>query len=120
LILSPVLRQATEPARGRENSHTRPPLDADHFSLYGYPLDGPELDEAIRLKEATVAASASTLRKMAAFFLHVAELQEEHRSAFGHEHFCDFAQAPARLQQLADIIVTAPPPFAPKTPEEIP
>jgi hypothetical protein len=85
-------------------------LDRDHVSLYGYPLDGPELDQAIRLKEATVAASPSTLRKLAEFFLHVADLQDQHESRFGHEHFSDFAGVPAPLQRLADIIVTAPPP----------
>jgi len=83
-------------------------LDTEHFSLHGYPLDDPELDQPMRLREATVSASPPTLRRMAAFFLHVADLQEEYGSEFGHEHFCDFTGVPARPQRLADIIITGP------------
>lgn len=83
-------------------------LEPQHFSLYGFPLDDPEREQAMRLREATVAAGPLLLRKMAEFFLYVADLQEQHGSAFGHEHFCDFAKVPAPLQRAADVIITAP------------
>jgi hypothetical protein len=43
------------------------------------------------LKRSLLAASPSTLRRLAQFFAHVADEMELHGESFGHEHFEDFA-----------------------------
>jgi hypothetical protein len=82
--------------------------DAEHFTLWGYQLGDPDLEEPLRLKEATVTADVPLLRKLAEFFTYAADLLEEHGADFGHAHFCDFARVPREQQRLADIIVVGP------------
>jgi hypothetical protein len=59
--------------------------------LYGYPKDA-DADEPVTLDEVTVTASPSTLRRLAEFFLYVADEMDRHGPAFGHEHFGDYAR----------------------------
>jgi hypothetical protein len=67
-----------------------------------------DLDQPLRMKEVTVVAHPPLLRKLAEFFERAAEQLEEHGSAFGHEHFCDFAGRSQAEQRLADVIVVGP------------
>ena len=59
--------------------------------LYGYSENSNE-DEPMAIGEVTVAASPATLRMLAEFLLYVAEKMDRHGSAFGHEHFSDYAR----------------------------
>jgi len=79
-------------------------IDAGHFTLFGYPIGQEDLEQPLRLKEATVLADAPQLRRLTDFFAYAAE-QMEYGAAFDHMHFCDFARVPQTDQRLADIIV---------------
>ena len=74
-----------------------------HFELWGYPTG--HGNQPLQLREVTIVAEAALLRRLAEFFAHEAARIEEHGSAYGHEHFCDFAGASRADQGLADIIV---------------
>lgn len=74
------------------------------MKLYGY-AQGSEEESPLRLKEATIAADAPTLRLLAQFLLHVADEIEIHGDDFGHSHFCDvICTAPEKPQ----FVVTGP------------
>lgn len=69
--------------------------------LYGYPKDSSEEGPAA-LEEVTLVTSASTLRRLAEFFLWAADAMERSGPKFGHEHFGDFAR---EMRSSSDIIV---------------
>lgn len=71
--------------------------------LFGYPSDNDELEAPLKMAEVTIAADSRTLRNLAAFLLHTADLIETHGDKFGHEHYSDFSRGdcPAGL----DIVV---------------
>jgi hypothetical protein len=73
--------------------------------LFGYPVGDDDLESPLHLREATVAANVPQLRRIAEFFADAADQLERQGSDFGHAHFCDFAEVPAKLQRTADIIV---------------
>jgi hypothetical protein len=56
------------------------------MKFYGYRADNDSETPEV-LTEVTLVASPTTLRQLAAFLLHTANLIEEHGPRFGHEHF---------------------------------
>ncbi len=56
------------------------------MKFYGYQNDS-EAESPDLLKEVTIAANPETLRQIAAFLLHTADLMDRHGDEFGHEHF---------------------------------
>lgn len=74
------------------------------LKAYGYPLDNEELDSPLRLNEVTFVADVDSLRKLAAFLDHAADLKEQHGANFGHEHFKDFCRG--LPDDATDVIVS--------------
>ena len=71
--------------------------------FYGYPKSM-ELDSPLELDEVALASEPVTLRRIAAFLQHAADLMERHGDSFGHEHYSDFVGQKA--SELTDVIVT--------------
>ena len=69
--------------------------------LYGYQQHS-DTEEPITLSEVSVEISSLTLRRLAKFFLHVADEMDRHGPAFGHEHFADYDH---EMASSPDIIV---------------
>jgi hypothetical protein len=59
--------------------------------FYGYKA-GDEGESPLLLEEVTLVANPRTLRAVARFLQHTADLMEEHGDMFGHEHLSDFDQ----------------------------
>ena len=73
--------------------------------LYGY-RSGGDAGKVMELREISIRASPTTLRRLAEFLTHVAALTERHGSDFGHEHFRDFARD---LGSGPDVVVVGEP-----------
>jgi hypothetical protein len=58
---------------------------------YGY-IKNSDAEAPSELDEATIAADPGTLREIARFLTHVADLMDQHGDRFGHEHFEDFGK----------------------------
>jgi hypothetical protein len=69
--------------------------------LFGYARDV-DADEPLVLTEVSVVASAATLRRLAEFIHHAADELERTGTAFGHEHFKDYAQ---EMRSGPDVVV---------------
>jgi hypothetical protein len=59
------------------------------MKIFGYPRDR-ELESPMAMAEVTFVADPRTLRELARFLNHAADLMDKHGADFGHEHFSDF------------------------------
>jgi hypothetical protein len=58
------------------------------------------------LEEVTLACSSATLRRLAEFLVHAADMMDLHGDSFGHEHFEDFS--PGESPRPAFIVTRDP------------
>lgn len=79
-------------------------LEDPRMKLYGHEL-GTDRDAPIRLKEAAIAADASTLRLLAEFLIATADRMDSDGDSFGHEHFEDYSEQAPREPSF---VVVAP------------
>ena len=62
----------------------------DTVKAYGFQEGDDDCPSPLELSEVTFVANAATLRRVAEFLIHAAELLEQHGTSFGHEHFVEF------------------------------
>jgi hypothetical protein len=74
------------------------------MKIYGYPADNDDLESPLKMNEITIAADPNTLRLIASFLTHVADLMEKHGVLFGHEHFSQFTKG--HVGSAPDIVIS--------------
>lgn len=62
------------------------------MTFFGY-TNNNHTDTPEQLREVAISAPPATLRHLAAFLIHAADLMEQHGASFGHLHFEDSGYA---------------------------